>query len=149
MGSRLCCRLSRGEFKRGLREPGTIKVQRYPVGWQTPNPWRYNINTEASIDSVGRMVSVGIVVYDSAEVVVNWINGGMHFYFEIGLVLNDIKQLIQGLSFVFVHYVSREANRLADCLAKMVLSSEGDQYWMEDYSPSVSKLLRVDCPNRL
>ncbi|KAK3188547.1 hypothetical protein Dsin_028108 [Dipteronia sinensis] len=72
------------------------------------------------------------VLESDAEVVVNWINKGSHFDSVCGGILSDISSLSVergGLSFCFV---PRQANEVAHCLAKNVLRSNHDLFWMEE-----------------
>ena len=62
----------------------------------------------------------------NAQVIVNWIKNDSRLYSEVGLILADIKILFYNFGSVEVSYVPRKANQVANCLAKMALSSSID-----------------------
>ncbi|KAK2662575.1 hypothetical protein Ddye_001149 [Dipteronia dyeriana] len=72
------------------------------------------------------------VMPESDAAVVDWINAGKVFYSEVGVVVDDIRRLLQCFSSSPVSYVSRKANSVAHHLATLALFSDDDHVWLED-----------------
>ncbi|KAK2638398.1 hypothetical protein Ddye_026193 [Dipteronia dyeriana] len=67
-----------------------------------------------------------IMVESETAVVVDWINGGDTLYSEIGVIISDIKNLLQLTQCTAVAFIPRSANQVAHCLAKYDLSCNED-----------------------
>ncbi|KAK3193743.1 hypothetical protein Dsin_025053 [Dipteronia sinensis] len=78
--------------------------------------------------------------------VVDLINLGVAHAADIGVVvIGDILSLINCDS-ISVSFVSKNANVVAHCLAKLVPSSVDDIFWMESCPPCVESLVQSDMP---
>ncbi|KAK2648274.1 hypothetical protein Ddye_015763 [Dipteronia dyeriana] len=65
---------------------------------------------------------------------------------EIGLVIQDIIQLLANVANYSLRFNPRTTNLVAHCLAKYGLNVEGDIVWLEECPPCVSQAVMGDCP---
>ncbi|KAK2635434.1 hypothetical protein Ddye_030226 [Dipteronia dyeriana] len=80
------------------------------------------------------------MIESDAQVVVSMINSDLLPLDEIGLVINDIVDLLRSLPQFKVCFISRKANMAVHCLAKLGLSLESDLFcWRRFYSLSLIK----------
>ncbi|KAK3199632.1 hypothetical protein Dsin_023047 [Dipteronia sinensis] len=86
-----------------------------------------------------------VTVESDVAVVLDWINGGDAFYSETGVIISDIKNLLQQTNCVAVAFVPRSANQVAHCLAKYALSCSEDRFSLEEVPNCVSKLVLAEC----
>ncbi|KAK3198821.1 hypothetical protein Dsin_022236 [Dipteronia sinensis] len=90
-----------------------------------------------------------VIVESDAAVVVEWINGGDILYSEIGVIISNIKNLLQQIHCAAVAFVPRSANQVAHCLAKYALSCNEDRYWLEEVPICANKLVVAECRTSL
>ncbi|KAK3231660.1 hypothetical protein Dsin_003541 [Dipteronia sinensis] len=119
-----------------------------------PTQGLYKINCDAAIDLAGCLLAIDsglnpVIVESDAAVVVKWINGGDILYSEIGVIISDIKNLLQQIHCAAVTFVPRSANQVAHCLAKYALSCNEDRYWLEEVPICVDKLVVAECRTSL
>ncbi|KAK1587334.1 hypothetical protein Q3G72_011823 [Acer saccharum] len=86
-----------------------------------------------------------IEVETYAAIVAEWINSSKVIISDVGLNLDDVKQLLQNLSCSNVKFIPRHANNMAHCLAKLALSSSDNHMWFEDYPSFIRRNLLADC----
>ena len=68
-----------------------------------------------------------IVIFSDSESAVSWINRvGFGLLSQVNL-LYDIRHFIRQRGFLRVNYLSRDANSMADCLAKAGVHSQGER----------------------
>ncbi|KAK3228183.1 hypothetical protein Dsin_008045 [Dipteronia sinensis] len=65
---------------------------------------------------------------------------------EIGLVIKDIKLVLEICHACSVAFVPRSANMVAHHLAKLGLSVDNDCFWLEDCPSRVVPFVLGDCP---
>ncbi|KAK0592574.1 hypothetical protein LWI29_021554 [Acer saccharum] len=65
---------------------------------------------------------------------------------EIGVVINDIYEVLRRSKVSTINFVPRLANSVAHSLAKLALASEGESMWLEDCPLSMKSLFLGDCP---
>ncbi|KAK3230675.1 hypothetical protein Dsin_002556 [Dipteronia sinensis] len=111
-----------------------VSIPNNEVVWQPPYVGSYKLNTYAAIDSDGKVVGFGTVIRDAesmslllasdismfnveagtdAVVVHKWVVVADHLSSEVGLILTDIRVVIQNLNNCSVRFVPRNANFVA------------------------------------
>ncbi|KAK2645878.1 hypothetical protein Ddye_021073 [Dipteronia dyeriana] len=85
-------------------------------------------------------------VTDMDVVVVSLINSCSSTLDEIGLIIDDISDLMLSSPQCKVCFISRKANMAAHFLAKIGLSLETDCFWMEEVPPSVVPIVLGETP---
>ncbi|KAK3230018.1 hypothetical protein Dsin_001899 [Dipteronia sinensis] len=78
-----------------------------------------------------------LVIESDALGVVNMINSGTEISTDIGVIIGDIRCLIQNIPDARVKYVSRKANVVAHSLSKLTLTL---------FPPAVERCVQDDCP---
>ncbi|KAK3218516.1 hypothetical protein Dsin_012486 [Dipteronia sinensis] len=66
---------------------------------------------------------------------------------NVGMVIQDIKLLLEEYHVCSVAFAPRNANMVAHCLVKLGMSLENDCFWMEDCPPDVVSIVLGDCPS--
>ena len=69
-----------------------------------------------------------IMVELDTTMVVSWINGGVDLCSKVGVIISDIKNLLQQIQCCAMSFVPRLANKVAHCLAKFALSCGEDRF---------------------
>ncbi|KAK3211835.1 hypothetical protein Dsin_016541 [Dipteronia sinensis] len=83
-------------------------------------------------------------VESDAAILVGWITDSANYESEVGLVIEAIRLLMQGLSSCNLKFVSRKAIYVVHNLAKLALCNHEDQFWLENYPSCVRKYLPDD-----
>ncbi|KAK2650369.1 hypothetical protein Ddye_017858 [Dipteronia dyeriana] len=83
------------------------------------------------------------VIESDAKVVVDLVNVGVASSADIGLVVNDILSLLICFP-ISISFVPRSANSFAHSLAKLVVSSVEDLFWLESVLPCMEALVLTD-----
>ncbi|KAK0607982.1 hypothetical protein LWI29_023530 [Acer saccharum] len=66
-------------------------------------------------------------IESDAAMVVGWINNSRKIDSEVGLVIEEIRLMVQGMIGCTVNYASRKANFVAHNIAKLALSNNKDK----------------------
>ncbi|KAK0592975.1 hypothetical protein LWI29_028449 [Acer saccharum] len=84
-----------------------------------------------------------------AQVLVNLLTSDVIPSSEVGLVIQDIKQILVEFPDCKVAFVPRGANMAAHGLAKLGLSVSCDRFWMEDFPPKICSTVLGEYQNHL
>ncbi|KAK2653647.1 hypothetical protein Ddye_013503 [Dipteronia dyeriana] len=96
------------------------------------------------IELVRDLGLVPTVVESDALGVVKLINMRASVTSDVGPVLNDISNIIQGANIVSVLFTSKKSNMVAYSFLRMTLNVVNDCFWVEDHPPFVGNLIRQD-----
>ncbi|KAK3211950.1 hypothetical protein Dsin_016656 [Dipteronia sinensis] len=122
----------------GLAIPLKIKI----FVWKACHDWIPTMANLARRDAG----MLPCVLESDAAVVVKWIKEGSHLDSLSGLILVEILGLLSSMGDVPINFVPRLANQAAHCLAKYALTCSVDKFWMEDFPPSVGRMVEADTP---
>ncbi|KAK3211279.1 hypothetical protein Dsin_015985 [Dipteronia sinensis] len=89
------------------------------------------------------------VIESNALVVVNLVKGNNIVNSKVGLIINDIIQLLHFSPGCSICFVLIKANMAAHSLAELGLSFSYDRFWMEEAPLSVAPVVLGHCPNQL
>ncbi|KAK3222031.1 hypothetical protein Dsin_009056 [Dipteronia sinensis] len=84
-------------------------------------------------------------VKSDAEVVVRWINESSHLDSLCGAILADIILISSEMIGLCFNYIPRQANQVAQLLAKNALLLTDDRFWMEEYPCCVTRMVTCLC----
>ncbi|KAK2661952.1 hypothetical protein Ddye_000526 [Dipteronia dyeriana] len=86
-----------------------------------------------------------VIEVNEAEVV-KWINNGLHYDSEVGLILMDIKTLTDSQKKMMFRQIATSANKSAFGLAKFSLNNLEDSFLDEEFPYCVSRCIQADMP---
>ncbi|KAK2642676.1 hypothetical protein Ddye_024439 [Dipteronia dyeriana] len=85
------------------------------------------------------------IIESDAQVVVNLINSRLCVNLDVGLIYKDILSLLAKFQVCSVRYVPRRANMATHGLAKLGLSVNLEEVFMEEVPPCVALIVLGDC----
>ncbi|KAK3183220.1 hypothetical protein Dsin_030506 [Dipteronia sinensis] len=89
-----------------------------------------------------------LIIESDALGVVNMINLGTEISADIGVIIEDIRCLLQNIPDARVRYVSiRKANVVANSLSKLALTLDVSYFWLNSFPPAVERCVQDDCPS--
>ena len=87
-----------------------------------------------------------IIEGDNAHVMKN-IGSSLPNRSSLGIIIDDVKCLMNGMQNVYVNSIRREGNKVAHVLARNVKNTLDDMSWLEDSIPPVVDALYQDLIN--
>ena len=87
-----------------------------------------------------------IIEGDNAHVMKN-IGSSLPNRSSLGIIIDDVKCLINGMQNVYVNSIRREGNMVAHVLARFAKNVSEDLYWLEEAPPPVVDELYFDMLN--
>ncbi|KAK3228735.1 hypothetical protein Dsin_000616 [Dipteronia sinensis] len=88
-------------------------------------------------------------IESDVQVVVNLINIPDIPCSEVGLIIKDIKILLEEFSNCNIVFAPRYSNKAAHELARIGLSADEGLFWLEECPPSLRHVVLGDCPKPL
>ncbi|KAK3222428.1 hypothetical protein Dsin_009453 [Dipteronia sinensis] len=82
-----------------------------------------------------------LIIESDALGVVNMINSGIEISADIGVIIEDIKCLLQNITDARVKYVSRKANVVAHSLSKLALTLDVSYFWLDSFPLAVERCI--------
>ena len=87
-----------------------------------------------------------IIEGDNAHVMKN-VGSSLPNRSSLGIIIDDVKCLMNGMQNVYVNSIRREGNMVAHGLARFAKNVLEDMYWLEDSPPSTVDELYFDIMN--